>query len=1255
MRRTPTTLLLSASMTLALLIPFFASGDLVAHWTFDEDLRDTTAAHHGTGEGNVKIVPDARVGNGALRVGGKPKDVVVVPASPKLNTPDFTQMYWLRSDPAIESSIGGMCRRITGWDNHAFETDWNVHAKDRFEIRWWNGSWHPGFPLPRKGEWLHLAWVYHAKSQCLSLYINGTLSHLERNVVIDRKGKAFYIGASFRKAQSFRGWIDDLMLFDTPLTSRDIRTQMARGLPENQTVSDELRFDFETGTLQGWTVSAGAFAKLLNDRLNFRNRKTEPFNKQGRFFLDTVERGHDRQTGIVESPVVRLSSPEITLQAGGGKHVDTHIALCTLDGKEIKQIRGINDEVFQPRSLSVPDLVGKPMFVRIVDQNQGGWGHVLLDDLRLHGVLDPAAQAQREEIRRKGAAQESLRMALVNTPVAALREAIADLARTFGKRYAKSQDYLRRLTQLETGRRQTLLALELGSPPAQKDLDAVVRNFADLQREALLTNPAIRARRILFVTRRQYKGDHHNTATLFQTGEINTAKFQGPGALKVFEIGVDGTVSSPQTLLDVPNGVVRDPELHDSGSKIIFSMRRDIKDDYHIYEINANGTGLRQLTFASAVSDIDPLYLPDGDIVFSSTREPKYCMCNRHIMANLFRMKGDGANIHQIGKSTLFEGHGALLPDGRVMYYRWEYVDRNFGDAQGLWTVNPDGTNHAIYWGNNTASPGAVIDARPIPGSQRVVCTLTSCHDRPWGAMAILDRRLGVDADAKHRHPIVQTWPNTARKLIGVGNFDMFKRVSPHYEDPYPLHEPGTGAGAGNYFLVSRSVGKKARGTDGAIMGIFLVDVFGNELFIHTEGGGCFDPMPLAPRKSVPIIPSRRNHTSTHGIFYVQDVYRGTHMKGVKRGAVRSLRVVESPEKRFWTRSRWNGQGTMAPAMNWHDFNNKRILGTVPVEADGSAHVRVPADTFVFFQLLDENGMMIQSMRSGTIVQPDETTGCVGCHEGRLTAPPPTTQPIPIATQRPPDELNGWYGPRRLFSYRQEVQPVFDRSCVSCHDFGTKAGDMLNLAGDRSETFNVSYNELWRKKFIKAVGAGPATVQQARSWGSHQSRLVAVLRKGHEDVKLDPESFARIVTWIDINAPYYPTYASAYPGNLAGRCPLPSQSLNRLGKLIGVAFGAMANHGKNQGVMISFERPDKSPCLRKLSDKTSPVYAEALTIIQAGAKALAEHPRAEAAADTFCALDQQREKKYTSRKGVESTNRQAIAFDRKVYDQAPPK
>jgi hypothetical protein len=524
--------------------------------------------------------------------------------------------------------------------------------------------------------------------------------------------------------------------------------------------------------------------------------------------------------------------------------------------------------------------------------------------------------------------------------VGTLRQAILDIAATQKERYPDGAKFLGQLDDIDR---------RLHSAKAQ-DQQAAAADFQALQRRALIANPLVSGRPIVFTVRNQYNPGHHNTETFFPAAanECNSGSFTPGGALKI----LDAATGQTETLVPLPKGVARDPEIVFAGKKILFSMRKDPADSYHLYEIDCGmgvppmrstgilpvssqspavssaaeqqkqqqqdraGTALEhmgkmpmprpdmgkmpmphsedmgrmpmlhQLTFAKDVDDLDPFYLPDGCIAFSSTREPKYCMCNRHIMANLYRMEADGANICQIGKSTLFEGHGSLTPEGRILYDRWEYVDRNFGDAQGLWTVNPDGTNHALYWKNNTPSPGAAIDARVIPGTESVVCTFGACHDRPWGAIAIVDRSRGIDG----RPPVIRTWPAEAMKIVwspGVGGlgYDSTSGLRPKYEDPYPLSD--------KYFLCSRMTGR------GEEMAIFLLDVFGNEILLHAEAPGCYSPMPLCPRPRPPVIPTRRNFEGKEGLFYVQDVYRGTHMAGVKPGAVKYLRVVETPEKRF--------------------------------------------------------------------------------------------------------------------------------------------------------------------------------------------------------------------------------------------------------------------------------------------------------------------------------------------------------------------
>ena len=253
--------------------------------------------------------------------------------------------------------------------------------------------------------------------------------------------------------------------------------------------------------------------------------------------------------------------------------------------------------------------------------------------------------------------------------------------------------------------------------------------------------------------------------------------------------------------------------------------------------------------------------------------------------------------------------------------------------------------------------------------------------------------------------------PHTYRGRCGALKL---RDVRPWYNTPWPLSD--------KYFLCARAPQRHRPGAP------YLVDVFGNEVLLHSEGLGCYSPMPLAPRRRPIVIPSRRDFGNGEGVFFVQDVHQGTHMKGVKGGSVRAMRVVEVLSKRGRSEGAgWNGLGMQTPAMNWTEFNAKRILGTAPVAADGSAHFAVPSDRFVHFQLLDANDMMVQSMRSGTTIHSGQMLGCAGCHESRLTAPPSPSRPTrPWALRHAPASLRPWYGSPRRFSYIDEAQPTLD-------------------------------------------------------------------------------------------------------------------------------------------------------------------------------------------------------------------------------------
>ena len=831
-----------------------------------------------------------------------------------------------------------------------------------------------------------------------------------------------------------------------------------------------------------------------------------------------------------------------------------------------------------------------------------------------------------------------------DSKVKSLRLAIEDLIATFGSGYPRGREYLERL----------------------RGTDAA--NFAKLQREALVANPLVSGRPLLFVARAPDSAGTHEY--------ISPRSFRRPGgALKLLDLKTGKT----STLVAAPKGMVRSPCVHFDGKRIVFAMSRDGRESFHIFEVSAGYVAgspvgrrpVRQLTSATDVGDVDPIYMPDGSIVFASTRELKYVPCDTQIVPQLFRMSPTGANIHQITRSTAHENQLSVMPDGRILYSRWDYVDRNFGDGHGFWVANPDGTNQAIIWGNNTTHPSAGWSARCIPGTGRLLCILGTHHGSLGGALAVLAPQEAIDGAesivrtwpgkvmGKFERPrqarleaernsvvrlAVETWSPQARRLWANDanmrlhrNDDALWNTRPWYNTPWPLSD--------KYFLCARAPSRAAAAA------ICLVDVFGNEIILHKEGDGCFSPMPLAPSPRPPAIPVRRDYRNGDGVFYVQNVYEGTHMKGVKRGQVKAIRVVEVLSKRGRSQGcGWSGLGMQTPAMNWTEFNAKRILGTAPVEKDGSAHFAVPSDRFVYFQLLDADGMMVQSMRSGTSIHSGETLGCVGCHESRLSANTPAGTKRPsMAARRAPSKLAQWYGPPRRFSYRAEVQPVFDKHCIKCHDIGKKGAAKVILAADKTPSFNFSYMELWRKGYVSGVGAGPAGHLPAYSWGSHTSKLIRHLRKGHNKVKLDRESFGRLVTWLDLNGPYYPTTYCAYPYSPPGRCPLDRRQAAALCGLVGIRHEQLWRTSHCTGPMISFDRPELSPCLARVK-KDPAKYAKALAIIRAGQEQLRTRPRADMPGFVPWKRDRQRRAHFERYRSIERRAREAILKGRKLSD-----
>ena len=387
---------------------------------------------------------------------------------------------------------------------------------------------------------------------------------------------------------------------------------------------------------------------------------------------------------------------------------------------------------------------------------------------------------------------------------------------------------------------------------------------------------------------------------------------------------------------------------------------------------------------------------------------------------------------------------------------------------------------------------------------------------------------------------------------------------------------------------------------------------------------------------------------------YVGNVYEGTHLNGVKKGDIKFLRVIENPPKINWTAGAWEAQGQQAPAMNYHDFDNKIVYGVVPVEEDGSAYFEIPSGKFVYLQALDGDMKMIQSMRSGLSAMPSEIVSCSGCHESRKSPPPVSQKGFSAALRKPPAKIKQFAHCGKLFSYAKQIQPIFDKHCVVCHDVGKRAGAKLVLAGDRGLVFNRSYTELHSKKYVNAIGAAGNAVVQANTWGAKYSPLVKAIDRKHKGIRLSDEEYKTLVAWIDLNAPYYDTDDSNFPDNPAGRSPISPAELAELEKLCGVKIAAkyagnIINLAYYKNELVSFDRPETSPILQKL-DKNSPEYTRALRIIKTGAERLKKSPRPDMEGFVPTQKAERLRARFNSLCELEKNARRAAENDEKLKD-----
>lgn len=715
-----------------------------------------------------------------------------------------------------------------------------------------------------------------------------------------------------------------------------------------------------------------------------------------------------------------------------------------------------------------------------------------------------------------------------------------------------------------------LLAAEAARPGlTDEQTRALYLAVRRLRRTLMLNSPAVDFTQLLLVDTPYPQGREWQHETRHRLGYMAVP---GGQLLVVDGLNLEGPVRRlmPQEPL---HGSFWRPDLSFDGRRVLACFKPHNEKSFHVYEINLDGSGLRQLT-SGIYDDFDPAYLPDGrHYVFSSTRGHTYVRCMPPTNAyNLMRGELDGGELYFISANNEPDYLPSVMNDGRVIYTRWEYTDKPLWRCQSLWTVNPDGTQPNTFWGNQSVWPDLLKDARAIPGSRRVMFTGSAHHNWFAGSIGIVDPDKGANFPGGLTKVTAEVaWPESGNGPVdpiespdyaAYGSFDS-------YQTPYPLSE--------KEFLVSaRREGKFA---------LYLMDTDGNRELVYEGVNHVFHAMPVRARPVPTVLPDRvawptraQRLDPEGGTIYSADVYHGAPPE--LRGRAKYLRVLHIEQKTY---TYWNRRPALStgPVVSLLQSDGvKRVLGSVPVYPDGSCWFRVPTGVALHFQLLDEHHRTLQTMRSFANVMPGESRGCLGCHEQHSRAPQPGAGPSK-AVRAAPDaitplpwayetafvaapegcatleqalayaaEAEARADPARVahnarfgtfVGYLKDVQPVLDRTCGKCHEGdgeGRKTFDLtprgyepyLTLIGkpgwgrtnavpehlpgyDLAGTLKVeNYSTV-----DPAAYATPAPMARL----SYRSRLVERAASGkHHGAKADPFSLLRLILWVDTMCPY---------------------------------------------------------------------------------------------------------------------------------------
>ncbi len=651
---------------------------------------------------------------------------------------------------------------------------------------------------------------------------------------------------------------------------------------------------------------------------------------------------------------------------------------------------------------------------------------------------------------------------------------------------------------------------ELGKLELQDAKDAEIETFR--YKALVLNNPVVKFDKIIFRSTKNanmpynWRGNSHYLRT---SGSQHKPRFYDE--LKSLDLKKRTT----QTIFkgNDPREFTMDLCLSYDAKKLLYSGVDLKSNTSQIFEMNIDGSETKRITpVQEAIDNYNAVYLPNGKLIFCSTASLNAvpCVGGKDYVGTLFEINQDGSAMRQVAFDQENDWYPWVKDNGRVMYSRWEYTDNSHYFTRILMEMNPDGTNNRSIYGSNSFWPNTMFYAKQIPGHTNLFCAIVSGHHgvARAGELIVFDTNKGdFEADGA-----VQRITQRGKKIEPVIKDNYMSGKWPRFLHPYPLSK--------DFFLVSAQLNSKQK------WGLYLVDTYDNVIKLMDSDRHLLEPIPVFARKRPPVIPDKRRPDSKEATLFIQDIYAGPGLKGIPRGTVKALRIFTYGYAYRLT----GGHDALAIEGGW---DTKRVLGTVPVEKDGSVMVTVPASLPLSIQPLDEKGQALQIMRSWLAAQPGEVVACIGCHEPSNMAPLTSRC---IAATKAPQKLTSWSKHGRLygFGFNREIQPILDRYCVGCHDGNQKNG--INLADTRELSWR--YKSPWSdftRHFPQSYIAlhpyvrrpGPESdmhLLTPMDFHASTSELIQMLNKGHHGVKLDKEAYKQLITWIDLNVPCHSTW-----------------------------------------------------------------------------------------------------------------------------------